>query len=525
MPAQFRERLSLYIKKFKFNKTEIQLKRIHDHIMKRINVFDENIKNFGYKHLSIDLIEEWEETRIQIIEELSIIREFITDICEEKKQEFIAELQEKIAFLEKKIEVLRVKFDYVKNYKFRLNLYVALTEIELENDLEEKLTLMMDIRKHLFNLDGDIRELLIQNLEFTDIFNDLLKKWIELKIEIQKYLAEFERQIKTMKYKVLTHYLKIKNKPRISSKEKINGLDKELALQILQGHFQSVISQAINEIKKFNQNFKALKAKLNFLIKKREYIQVKKLVELNFTQIQNFIQEVEARIDGIIGKDKVFEKSNVFTLFIRPYLIRWNERKEKLLAKSKKFMELSMEKLYLSQIIYYLNIINPIDLDFLASYMGLHPDQLKKLIITFINNDKLNAKIIKNSLYSQELNSDFLESKPIMLQKQLKKMGDEIQGYFKLINPSSLIYQDIQLMLQIPSILKLKKEISYPKIFYLNELKQGKSFEFNYVFLMDKESKNTLISTDFQEIILNIYYKDPFNISHEKSEKISLLIP
>jgi len=525
MPAQFRERLSFYVNKFKFNKTEIQLKRMHDHIMKRIKVFDENVKKFEYKYLSIDLFEEWEETRVQIIEELNIIREFISDMCEVKKKEFLTELQDKIAFLEKKIEVLRVKFDHVKNYKFRLNLYMALTETELENDLEEKLTLMMDIRKHLFNLDGDIRELLIQNLEFSDIFNDLIKKWIELKIEIQKYLSEFERQIKTMKHKVLTHYLKLKNKPHVLGENKINGLDKELTLQILQGHFQSVISQAINEVKKFNENHKGLKVKLNFLIKKREYVQVKKLIELNSTQIQNFIQEIDARIDEIIGKDEIFEKSNGFTLFIRPYLIRWNKWKDKLLSKSKKFMEMSMERLYLSQIKYYLNIINPIDLEFLSSYIGLQPGHMKKLIIAFINNGKLNAKIIKNSLYSQEINNDFLESKPITLQKQLKKVGDEIQGYFKLMNPSSLVYQDIQVMLQIPSILKLKKEISYPKIFYLNDLKQGKSFEFNYVFLMDKESKKTLSTMDSQEIILNIYYKDPFNISHEKSEKISILIP
>ncbi len=526
IPAQFREKLSTYINKFKFNKTEIQLRRMYDRILKKITIFDTNVNNFEYKRLAFDLMEEWEETKLQVIDELGIIKEFISDICEEKKQEFIVDLENRISLLEKKIDVLKIKFDHIKNYKFKLNLYVALSDINLDHDLEERFNQITDIRKNLFILDGEIRELLIQNLEFSDIFNDLLAKWIKNKIKIQKYLAEFERQVKLMKDNVLTHYFNIKDKPGVSDKETIDGLDKELAFQLLQGHFQSVISQAIDDTKKFDDNFRVIKSKLNYLIKKREYMQVKKLIELNSTQIQNFIQETEARIDGIIGKDKIFEKSNVYTLFVRPYLNKWNEHKEFLLEKSRKFLLKSKNKLNLSQIKYFLTIMNPIEFDFLSSYMGNSPVQLKELILKYINNGKLNAKIVKNSIYSQELEYEFPHSKEIMLQKQLKRIGDEVHIHFKLNNPSNFIYRDLYINLKIPTFLKFKKEISDPRIFYLNELRQGKGYEFDFMLSINKELKSIPPNrSDTNDIILDLYYKDPFDFVKRKTEKISVFFP
>lgn len=525
IPAQFREKLSNYIEEFKFDKTEIQLKRMYDRILKRIRIFDGNVKNFQFKHLSFDIIEEWEETKLQIIDELSIIKGFILEICEEKKEEFLSILEKQIKILEKRIEVLKIKFEHIKNYKFKLNLYVALSDKNLDSDLEEKFNLMTDIRKNLFTLDGEIRELLIQNLEFSEIFNPLLANWIKVKISIQKYLSEFERQVKVMKDNILTHYLTLKNKPGISGEQKINGLDNELAFQLLQGHFQAVISQAIEEVKKFNEDFRSVKLKLNFLIKKKEYIQVKKLIEMNSTQIKNFIQDIETRIDGIIGNDKIFERSNIYTLFVRPYLEKWKEYKDHLLLKSKKFLIKSKNKLNLSQIKYYLNIMNPIEFDFLSTYMGIPTERLKELVVRFINKGKLNAKIIKNSLYSQEMEFEFSPAKEILLSKQLKKIGNDIQIHFKLNNSSNITYEDLHISLKIPTFLKFKKEISYPKIFYVNELKQGKTFEFDYLLMLNKEFKSIPPISNSSEIILNIYYKDPFNISHEKTEKISLLFP
>ncbi|MFX1495652.1 MAG: hypothetical protein ACFFBZ_15315, partial [Promethearchaeota archaeon] len=122
IPAQFREKMNSYIKEFKFHETEIKLNNIYSDIVKRIKKFNKKINKFEYKRLAFNLIEDWQETKLLIIDELSIIKGFISEIFEEKKGEFTLNLKSKIKVLKDRISVLNAQFEFVKNYKFPNNL-------------------------------------------------------------------------------------------------------------------------------------------------------------------------------------------------------------------------------------------------------------------------------------------------------------------------------------------------------------------------------------------------------------------
>lgn len=96
---------------------------------------------------------------------------------------------------------------------------------------------------------------------------------------------------------------------------------------------------------------------------------------------------------------------------------------------------------------------------------------------------------------------------------------------FKLSNPTSFTFKDIQISLKIPSYLKFLKKESFPKILYLNELKESSNFKFNYVLKLDKKIKRDLSAPNADEIKLDLYYKDPFNISRKTSKRLNLLFP
>jgi len=78
IPAQFREKMNLYIKEFKFQQTEIELDKIYRKILNKIKKFNNRLNKFEYKRLAFNLIEDWEETKITIMDELSIIKAFIS---------------------------------------------------------------------------------------------------------------------------------------------------------------------------------------------------------------------------------------------------------------------------------------------------------------------------------------------------------------------------------------------------------------------------------------------------------------
>ena len=525
IPAQFREKLNSYINNFKFNVTEIQLNKKYNKILKKIKKFHHLINKFVYKRLAFELIEEWEDTRVQIIEELSIIKGFISEICEEKKAEFVSDLKENIDLINNRINVLKAEFEYVKESNFEKNKDNSLSDLEVVITEDDKFLSITQLRKKLFKLDSDIRELLINNVEFNDIFKDLLKKWVITKIKIQEYFGEFDRQIKSMKDKLIKDFVQTDIKDAVSGSNKTDGINDGLNFQILQSHIQSIFTERIEGIKKFNDSFNILKRKLEFLIKKNEFLDAQKLIEMNYTQIQNYIEETEKQIDNLIGKEKIFEDNNTFNLYVRPYINKFNASKELLINRLKIFIKKSNNKLYLNQIKYFLKIINPIKLDLLSSYMNLENEQLKNSILKYINKNKLNAKIINDEIYFQQIESDLTASKEILFFKNIKTIGNEIYLNFKLTNPTNFDFKDLQIFLKSPVYINFQRKESFPQFLQLNELKPGKIFKFNYFLKIDKkkELKKNLFDPSADEIKIAIYYKDQFNIARKTSRSFNFL--
>ncbi|MHA2120570.1 MAG: HEAT repeat domain-containing protein [Promethearchaeota archaeon] len=518
IPAEFREKLNSYIDNFKFDNTEIQLNRKYDKILKKIQKFDKLINQFDYKRLAFELIEEWEDTKVQIIDELSIIKSFITEICEEKKKDFELDLQKEIKLLGDRISVLQAEFDYLKENQL---------EMTVSDGENETFIYITQIRKKLFKLDGEIRELLVNNIEFDEIFKDLLRIWVTVKIEIQEYLIDLDRQFKTIKDDLLDYMMQTKQSGEIHDNQEINGISNELRFQLLQGHIQSIISERIEGIKKLNDNFANLSSKFDFLIQTNEFSDGKKLIDLNTTQIQNFIEETELQIEGILGKEKLLEDNNIFNLYVRPYVNKFNTSKELLINRLKYFIQKSQDKLYLNQIKFYKKMINPIKLDLLSEYLGLEVERVKDLALQYINKNKLNAKIMNDKLQFEEIKPDITDAKEILFFKNIKTIGSEIYLNFKLTNPSNFNFMDFQISLKVPRYVIIQRKESYPKFLQLNELKPGKAFKFNYVLKVDKEKelKKNLFDPKADEIRLELTYKDQFDNTRKTTKHLEIFLP
>ena len=517
IPARFREKMNSYIKNFKFHDTEIELDKVYRNILKRIKKFNNRLNKFEYKRLAFNLIEDWEETKVTIIDELSIIKGFISEIFEEKKAEFTVNLRSKIKILSDRINILKAQYEYLKQYDFPSHLEKLLHGEDKDEKIEEMFEQITQLRNYLFRLDDDIREILVQNVEFNELFKDLVSNWVAVKIEIQEYLGDSDRKIKTIKDKLVDE---IQHADGNVSEQKVNLLSSIL----FQGHVQTIISLGIDGFKRFNNNFSSLNLKLDNLLKKSEFVDAKKLIEMNSKQIQNFIEEYENQIDLIIGK--LPEDNNIFNKMIRPSITKFVASKEMLINRLKKFTNKNIDKIYLNQIKYYLDIINPIKLDNLASYLELDIEVLKENLVRYINKNKLNAKIIKDNLYSPKV-EDIIESKDLLFFKNIKTIGNKIFFNFKLNNPTSLHFRDVQISLKTPDYLEFLKKESFPKFLHIREMKPGNVFKFNYVFKIDKNAiaRKNLADPSVDEVNLNLLYKDPFDINRKTTKRIDLLLP
>lgn len=518
-PAQFREKMNALIKEFKFSETEIELNNTYRKILNKIKKFNKKLNKFEYKRLAFNLLEDWEETKLQIIDELSLIKGFIHEIFEEKKMEFSSGLKGKIKIFQDRINILRIQYEALKFYEFPDNLDEIILSNEQNEELEEKFTQITQLRNYLFKLDDEIRDLIVSNIEF-DIFKQLLRNWVELKIEIQEYLSRLDKKIKVIKDKFINYFIEIETREEFST-DKIKDITNELGFQLFQGHIHSIISQGIEGFKKFNEKYEQLNEKVSQLIKKNEFNDAKKFIDMNQKQIQNFIEDYENQIDTIIGK--ITNDNNIFNLYIRPFITRFVSSKEMLINKMKIFQQKNLEKIYLNQIKYYLEVMNPIKLKNLASYIDLEIDQLTDYILNFINKNKLSGKIINDTLYSPKL-EDLNESKDLLLFKIVKTIGNKIHLDFKLSNPTTLTFKDLQIILRIPVYLIFEKSESFPRNLYVNELKPGSALKFSYVVKMNRLVEKRLSDPGADEITLNLFYRDPFNVTRKISKKIDLLL-
>ncbi|MFW9949366.1 MAG: HEAT repeat domain-containing protein, partial [Candidatus Thorarchaeota archaeon] len=517
IPARFREKMNYYIKNFKFHDTEIELDKIYRKLLKRIKKFNNRLNKFEYKRLAFNLIEDWEETKVTIIDELSIIKSFISEVFEEKKAEFTIDLRNRIKILGDRINILKAQYEYLKEYDFPTHLEKLMNGNGKDEKIEEIFNQITQLRNYLFRLDDDIREILVQNVEFNELFKDLVSNWVAVKIEIQEYLGESDRKIKSIKDKIVDE---IQKSNENVDEQKINLLSSLL----FQGHIQTIISLGIDGFKRFNDNFNSLDYKLENLLKKMEFGDGKKLIEMTSKQIQNFIEDYENQIDNIIGK--LPEDNNIFNRMIRPSINKFVASKELLINRLKKFTRKSIDKIYVNQIKYYLDVINPIKLDNLASYIGLDIELLKMNLVKYINKNKLNAKIIKDNLYSPKV-EDVIESKELLFFKNIKTVGNKIFFNFKLNNPTNLHFKDVQISLKTPDYLEFLKKESFPKYLHIRDLKPGNAFKFNYVFKIDRNAiaRKNLADPTVDEVNVNLFYKDPFDINRKTTKRIDLLLP
>ena len=515
IPAKFREKMNLYIKEFKFQQTELELDKIYRKILNKIKKFNKRLNKFEYKRLAFNLIEDWEETKVTIMDELGIIKGFISEVFEEKKKEFTISLKSRVKLLEDRVTILKAQYEDIQEYNFLGHLDDLLIENIEDKELEVKFTQITQLRNYMFKLDDDIRDILVKNVEFNEIFKTLLSKWVSFKLELQEFLSELDRKIKFTKDRL------------VDELQQANGTEEDQKLNLLssvlfQGHIQSIITQGIEGLKKFNDNFDKLKTKLDSLLKKSEFSDAKRLIEMNTEQIRNYIEEYENQIDNLFGK--VDEDNDVFNLFARPSVTKFISFKEILINKLKNFTQKSINEILLSQIKYYLDVINPIKLENLASYIDTDIDELKEKIVKFVNRNKLSARIIKEELYTPK-KEDIVEPRDILFFKNIKTIGNKLYLNFKLNNPTNLLFTDLQISLKIPEYLSFIRSESFSKYLYLKELKPGNVFKFNYVLKVKHNIKKNLADPSVDEINLNIYYKDPFDITRKITKKINLLLP
>ena len=59
----------------------------------------------------------------------------------------------------------------------------------------------------------------------------------------------------------------------------------------------------------------------------------------------------------------------------------------------------NQDEFYITKILYYVKVLNPISLESLSHHLNKEVPTLKQMILKFIEQGRLNGKLVKNMLY------------------------------------------------------------------------------------------------------------------------------
>ncbi len=531
-PSEFRETISSHIRNLQFDKAEIELNESFKDFLKQLNDFDNEIKSFNVKHLVVDILEEWEDIKIQLIEEISIIKEYEFKKLEKKKDNYKLKLNDKIRNIEDRIKILSIEFDLIKDFDKKINNLLK-THKDLSSfhssDLKEKFNQITAVRSKLFKFESEIGQMILENLEFEDLFNDLITQWTDVKLDVQKELYNINENLLAFKDIVINLDKEdIKQEMPVSVtniKSKFSNvfLNSLIASQLIEHQIQNITSQAIEKINEFYSEFEDLHIKVQTLLKSSDFEKIINIENLTSERIKFFFQDVDYELNHLIFENKQFKYQEPVISQFRPYLENWSNSKSILEKKLKNFNRTTQDRLFIGRLNKFLEIMNPISIELIATKFNMDNKILKSKIFELIRNNKIQGKIVENKLYSSKKQIYSSDENNLLLFKNIKLLGNKVFFNFKITNPTNYTLKDVIIRFTHPKYLSFLKENPNPNFFSIEEFPPGSVKKFKYILRIDRDNNEFNQAMDAHEIKLDIYFRDSLKNLKKITRRLDLL--
>jgi hypothetical protein len=116
LPTTLKTKLLKILEKNEFREASISLEEEINAAIKKIESFGQNIYNYRYKRLAVDLLEDWSFSRLELLEQLSDLKAEIQEKIELLREKYITQLKDKISNIKVRVDVLKSELDYLMEF-------------------------------------------------------------------------------------------------------------------------------------------------------------------------------------------------------------------------------------------------------------------------------------------------------------------------------------------------------------------------------------------------------------------------
>lgn len=475
----------------KFQKAEEFMEEESQKIAEKLNEYEKILNNSEFKRYSVEIVQDFKEIKDEVLDNISDVKYIMLSKISDKREIYLEILNEEIEKLTNRINQMGTNFEVIRNLDDRISATSLRQNPELTEQLIEKIAI---VRKSLYDLEFEIGQIWLKNLEFKEALKEVTLKWVDLKIEVQQYLATV-----LFKFKELESAI-----PEEPTDEDESRLKKKITLDFLSGNLQKIVLQAIQNVHDMMESFGKITNPIYTEITKKRFGNARNLVKMTIENIQNSIDEYNKEIDSIYRNiDQIdITKSNPTELY--QYIKNWSDAKFEINEFLDNFGEDVEDEIISAEIAEYLTYMNPLSLYHLNRIYNLEAEALKSMLFKLIKNHKLMAEIRNNTLVqpNQPLGENFLQ-----LQRKVEIIGTKIIFDLRITNPTAFFMNDLTLIFIHPPFLKLQGDESDPPELIMREFEPESARVIHWVFKIEKTREKRY---ELNKWLLNINYRNPF---------------
>jgi hypothetical protein len=504
LPQELRNQMEESITLKKFTDAEIALEDQGNLAVEKINNFEKSLNESEFKRFSVEMIEDWNDIKEELLEELSDVKSFEYNRIHEGRSEFILELEQILATFNARIEVLKSEFENVKESKGQLQQSLLNQDVSYS---QQFLTDISTLREKVYNIEFDFGQVWIRNIEFKDVLKDVTINWINTKIEIQQFLANVIQD-----FNIVREMAPEEGTPSGNLRQKIT-------FEFLNQEFQNAVMQAIQNQREILEKFSSYTRPINEELGKRKFNEARNLLEMtlnNFhTAIETSNRDIYRVYEQIDKIDIPIKDANE----IRRYLNHWNEVKDLLLNKIQNFKEVTEDQILIDEIMEFQRYINPIPLAHVARILNLDFESLKERVIGFVKDHQIHAIIRDDQLIQLERPT---EENFLAFYRKVEILGSKLNIAIRIYNPTKYFLNDISLTFAYPNILKLEEGSDVTNL-NIREFEPEGDRVLHWVFKISKP-KGTEKRYDLHKLFLKATYRNPFNDISTLEKEMELII-
>ncbi len=515
LPKHLRDNMLLIIEKNEFREALLILEHEINKSIKKIESFGNRLDDYEFKRLAVDLLEDWLYTRLDLLEQIGDIKNYIKESVENAKQRYILHLHEKINRVKTRIDVLKTEMEGIVNLNSQLKKLIAKGDNEKAS---KKLEHLAYIRDKIFRLESEIGQIWVENLDFKEELKDITLYWVNAKIEAQQLLYSISFNLKNI-------HTNIKD-----NKKQKNKIKKEISFELLLNQYQSLIQQSSSNIRGQFERFSIITSPVADEIKKGNYDNAQDLLQLTISQtitsIQDFDKEIMKMYTQLDDMDGDFEKSNL----IRNYLDDWVQIKDSLIDRSNEFFQLTSQDIFYNRVFALQRIMNPVPLEMLTKFLKseLSESQILEKIFKLIETGVLDGKVRDNKLYLPEKYPEY--DKTLQISKKIEVLGSLVHFKIRLHNSTRHFIHNLTLLFSCPKFMTIQEDRSKPKWIEIKEFQAEETQIFHWILKYNhdqliKPSERVGISARMGELKVIIRYTDLFGVQKELRKELEIFIP